>query len=64
MLLRCFVVTENWIRTVASPREEGATSVEYGLMVGVLGLGIIGSFTYYVKTVGTAFNKVPTTWPS
>ena len=64
MLLHRFVATENWIRTLLDDGEEGATSVEYALMIGVLGLGIIGSFTFYARSVGTAFNKVPTTWPS
>ena len=64
MLLRCFVVTDNRIREILRDREKGATSVEYALMLGVLGIGIIGSFTFYVRSVGTAFNKVPQTWPS
>lgn len=64
MLLRRYVVTQNWLDDYLENREHGATSVEYALIIGVLGMGILGSFAYYVKTVGTAFNKVPTTWPS
>ena len=64
MLLRCFVVTENLFNDILGGEEDGATSVEYALLAGVLGIGIIGSFTFYVRSVGTAFNKVPTTWPT
>ena len=64
MLLRSYVVTQNWLQRYLDDHEDGATSVEYALIIGVLGVGIMGSFAFYVKTVGSAFNKVPTTWPS
>jgi Flp pilus assembly pilin Flp len=58
MFLRSYLVAQNWLHDYLEKREEGATAVEYALMVGILGLGILGSFAFYVKSVGTAFNKV------
>jgi Flp pilus assembly pilin Flp len=63
-MLRCFVIVENWLRGLAVDDEEGATAVEYALMAGIFSVGIIGSFTYFARTVTTEFNKVPQTWPT
>ena len=64
MLLRSYVVAHNWFHYFAEDRELGATSVEYALIVGVLGVGIMTSFAFYRNSVNTAFNRVPATWPT
>jgi len=63
MLLYCYVVTENWLNGQVEKRESGATAVEYSILVGVIAMGVIGSFAFYVNAVDDAFNKVPATWP-
>lgn len=37
--------------------ERGATAVEYGLMVGLISVAIIGAVTYFSKNLGTSFNR-------
>ena len=37
--------------------ERGATAVEYGLMVGLIAVAIIGAVTFLSKSVKTTFNR-------
>ncbi len=47
--------------TVASRKaahdERGATAVEYGLMVGLIAVAIIGAVSFLSKSVKTTFNR-------
>ena len=37
--------------------ERGATSVEYGLMLGLIAVGCITAFTYFSRSNAAAFNR-------
>jgi Flp pilus assembly pilin Flp len=63
-MLRCYIAVEIWLKSLGSVDEEGASSVEYALMAGLIAIGIIGMFTFFVKRVELSFNRVPTTWSS
>ena len=41
----------------ADVEERGATAVEYGLMVGLISVAIIGSVTYFAGSLGNSFNR-------
>jgi pilus assembly protein Flp/PilA len=45
-------------------QEDGATAVEYALMVGLMALTIIGSVTYFGKRVSREFNVIANTIPT
>jgi pilus assembly protein Flp/PilA len=47
-------------RVVAIPRhdEKGATAVEYGLMVGLIAVAIIGSVTLFSDSLNTMYNMI------
>jgi pilus assembly protein Flp/PilA len=44
-------------RSQANFEERGATAVEYGLMVGLISVSIIGSVTYFGNSLTRSFNK-------
>ena len=57
-MLELFVSLQSWINTrKAEIDERGATAVEYGLMVGLIAVAIIGAVSFLSKSVGKAFNK-------
>ena len=41
----------------AAFEERGATAVEYGLMVGLIAVAIIGAVSFLSRSVKTTFNK-------
>ena len=41
----------------ADVEERGATAVEYGLMVGLISVAIIGSVTYFSGSLASSFNR-------
>ena len=41
----------------AELEERGATAVEYGLMVGLIAVAIIGAVSFLSKSVKTTFNR-------
>ena len=41
----------------AEIEERGATAVEYGLMVGLIAVAIIGAVSFLSKSVKTTFNR-------
>ncbi len=41
----------------AEVEERGATAVEYGLMVGLIAVAIIGAVSFLSKSVKTTFNR-------
>ena len=45
------------VRRQADFEERGATAVEYGLMVGLISVAIIGSVTYFGTSLTRSFNK-------
>ena len=45
------------VRSQADFEERGATAVEYGLMVGLISVAIIGSVTYFGNSLTRSFNK-------
>ena len=45
-------------QTRLAAREQGATAVEYGLMVALIAIVIIGAVTFLGGNLNTLFNKV------
>jgi pilus assembly protein Flp/PilA len=45
-------------------QENGATAVEYALMVGLMALAIIGGVTYFGTRVSREFNVISNTMPT
>ncbi len=57
-MLELFVCTQSSIvRRRAEIEERGATAVEYGLMVGLIAVAIIGAVSFLSRSVKTTFNK-------
>ncbi len=53
-----FVRLQNVMSELRSRHEErGATSVEYGLMLGLIAIGCITAFTYFGRANRAAFNR-------
>jgi Flp pilus assembly pilin Flp len=64
-MLQLFVVAQIYVQQrIDRVREQGATAVEYAIMAGVICVGIIVSFSTYVRTVERTFNEIPETWPT
>lgn len=61
-----FVVIQAYVMTITERvrREEGATAVEYALMVGLIVLAIIGSVGLFSSRLTGAFNTYANTMPS
>ena len=45
------------LRDRVENNDRGATAVEYGLMVGLIAVAIIGAVSFLSKSVQTTFNK-------
>ena len=57
-LLELFVSIQSWVASrKAEIEERGATAVEYGLMVGLIAVAIIGAVSFLSKSVKTTFNR-------
>jgi Flp pilus assembly pilin Flp len=57
-----FVSAQSWIVVHRNKiQEEGATAVEYALMVGLIAIGIITSVVFLKNKVATTFNRVGNT---
>lgn len=57
-----FVSTQSWIAVRRHKiQEDGATAVEYALMVGLIAIGIITSVVFLKNKVAATFNKVGNT---
>lgn len=53
-----FVSLQNYVASRRSEIEErGATAVEYGLMVGLIAVAIIGAVSFLSRSVKTTFNR-------
>lgn len=55
MLESLYVRTQNWLES-----DEGATAVEYGLMVALIAVVIIGAVTALGGQLTTIFNNIVT----
>ena len=56
--MRAFVRLQNTLFELRCRHDErGATSVEYALMLGIIAVGCITSFTYFGRANRTAFNR-------
>ncbi|MBN1193695.1 MAG: Flp family type IVb pilin [Coriobacteriia bacterium] len=53
MLTKLYVRTRNWAES-----EEGATAVEYGLMVALIAVAIVGTVLILGQTLDGVFNIV------
>jgi pilus assembly protein Flp/PilA len=57
-MLKFAVKTQSAVaRRKAEIEERGATAVEYGLMVGLIAVAIIGAVSFLSKSVKTTFNR-------
>ena len=57
-MLSSFVSVQSWVASrKAEIDERGATAVEYGLMVGLIAVAIIGAVSFLSNSVKTTFNK-------
>jgi pilus assembly protein Flp/PilA len=57
-MIKLFVSAQSSIaRRKAEMEERGATAVEYGLMVGLIAVAIIGAVSFLSRSVKTTFNK-------
>lgn len=57
-MLEQFVSIQSWVASrKAEIEERGATAVEYGLMVGLIAVAIIGAVSFLSKSVKTTFNR-------
>jgi pilus assembly protein Flp/PilA len=57
-MLKSFVSIQSYIASrKAEIEERGATAVEYGLMVGLIAVAIIGAVSFLSTSVKTTFNK-------
>ena len=57
-MLEQFVSIQSWVASrKAEIEERGATAVEYGLMVGLIAVAIIGAVSFLSRSVKTTFNK-------
>ncbi len=57
-MLKLLVSTQTSIASrKAEIEERGATAVEYGLMVGLIAVAIIGAVSFLSRSVKTTFNK-------
>jgi pilus assembly protein Flp/PilA len=60
-MLKITVTTQNWIQLRVEEirdREDGATAVEYALMVGLIAVGIITAVAALRDKVSSTFNNV------
>ena len=56
-MLKSLVSVQSWVATrKAEIDERGATAVEYGLMVGLIAVAIIGAVGFLSKAVQKSFN--------
>ena len=56
--MRPFVRLQNTLFELRCRQEErGATSVEYGLMLGMISIGCISAFTFFGRANRGAFNR-------
>ena len=57
-MLKSLVSVQSWVATrKAEIDERGATAVEYGLMVGLIAVAIIGAVSFLSNSVKTTFNR-------
>ncbi len=57
-MLQLLVSTQTRIANrKAEVEERGATAVEYGLMVGLIAVAIIGAVSFLSRSVKTTFNR-------
>ncbi len=57
-MLSSFVSVQSWVASrKAEIEERGATAVEYGLMVGLIAVAIIGAVSFLSNSVKSTFNK-------
>ena len=57
-MLKLAVQTQSAVASrKAEIEERGATAVEYGLMVGLIAVAIIGAVSFLSKSVKTTFNR-------
>jgi pilus assembly protein Flp/PilA len=57
-MLKSFVSIQSYIESrKAEIEERGATAVEYGLMVGLIAVAIIGAVSFLSNSVRSTFNK-------
>ena len=56
-MLRCFVYIQNTLARTLQ-RDEGATAVEYGLMVALIAAVIVTAVTLIGTNLTSVFNKV------
>jgi pilus assembly protein Flp/PilA len=57
-MISLFVAFQNKIAAQqAKIDERGATAVEYGLMVGLIAVAIIGAVSFLSRSVKTTFNR-------
>ena len=57
-MLKSLVSVQSWVATrKAEIDERGATAVEYGLMVGLIAVAIIGAVSFLSNSVKSTFNK-------
>ena len=57
-MLKSLVSVQSWVATrKAEIDERGATAVEYGLMVGLIAVAIIGAVSFLSRSVKTTFNR-------
>ena len=57
MLTLAVTIQSAVARRKAEIDERGATAVEYGLMVGLIAVAIIGAVSFLSRSVRTTFNK-------
>jgi pilus assembly protein Flp/PilA len=56
-MIKSIVSAQSWINSrKAEIEERGATAVEYGLMVGLIAVAIIGAVGFLSKSVQKSFN--------
>ena len=56
--MRSFVRLQNGVSELRRRHDErGATSVEYGLMLGLIAIGCITAFTFFGRAIRAAFNR-------
>lgn len=57
-MLKSLVSVQSWVATrKAEIDERGATAVEYGLMVGLIAVAIIGAVSFLSNSVKSTFNR-------
>jgi pilus assembly protein Flp/PilA len=60
-IIRLYVMTTTGIRSAAQPRDEkGAAAVEYGLLVALIAVAIIGAVTLLGGFLSGLFDQVRT----